>query len=258
MPLLRECLRIREQKEPDDWRTFNAKSMLGASLLGQEKYAEAEPLLLSGYEGMKQREEMIPPQGKARLTEAIERLVQLYERRATRTRPTSGARSCPWRNQRSPLRRNKTEAPRGLRGARQQAAGEVEPRSKTPTGHSRPGRSVCAPGALALLSIGKPDFHNRIQIMWFSSRKTRPEARSPASFADTSHARAWTTSRTGPCSPRSGPSASEARTRTRARTSRPSRPDSPTPDRSTWPDFSAPRPISTPARPAPRTSARSQ
>src|SRR5262249_26975109 len=38
-PLLRECLAIREQKQPDDWRTFNTKSMLGGSLLGQQKYA---------------------------------------------------------------------------------------------------------------------------------------------------------------------------------------------------------------------------
>src|SRR5208283_258415 len=37
----------------------------------------AEPLLLAGYEGMKQRGKTIPPQGKIRLPEAIERLVQL-------------------------------------------------------------------------------------------------------------------------------------------------------------------------------------
>lgn len=79
-PPLRECLTIREQKGPDDWRTFDTKSLLGASLLGQKNYAEAEPLLLAGYEGLKQREERIPHSwGKVRLTEAIERLVQLYE-----------------------------------------------------------------------------------------------------------------------------------------------------------------------------------
>ncbi len=77
--LLRECLKIREQKEPDDWKSFNTKSLLGASLLGQKNYAEAEPQLLDGYEGMKQRDEKIPPQGKVRLTEAIERLVQFFE-----------------------------------------------------------------------------------------------------------------------------------------------------------------------------------
>ena len=78
-PLLRECLAIREKTQPDEWTTFNTKSMLGGALLGQKKYAEAEPLLLAGYEGMKQREAKIPPPGKVRLTEALERLVQLYE-----------------------------------------------------------------------------------------------------------------------------------------------------------------------------------
>ena len=53
--------------------------MLGGSLLGQKKYAEAEPFLLSGYEGMKQREIMIPREGKPRLKEALQRLVHLYE-----------------------------------------------------------------------------------------------------------------------------------------------------------------------------------
>ena len=42
--------------EPDTWTTFNTKSMLGGALLGQKKYAEAEPLLLKGYAGMKRRE----------------------------------------------------------------------------------------------------------------------------------------------------------------------------------------------------------
>ncbi len=77
--LARECLTLREIQIPDDWRTFNAQSMLGGSLLGQKKYAEAEPLLLSGYEGMKQREVTIPPEGKVRLNETLQRLAQLYE-----------------------------------------------------------------------------------------------------------------------------------------------------------------------------------
>jgi hypothetical protein len=77
--LARECLAIREKQIPDDWRTFNARSMVGGALLGQKKYAEAEPLLLAGYEGMKQRETQIPPAGKPRLKETLQRLVQLYE-----------------------------------------------------------------------------------------------------------------------------------------------------------------------------------
>jgi len=78
-PLLQECLSIRDKTQPDEWTTFNSRSMLGGALLGQKKFAEAEPLLLAGYEGMKQRKAKIPPQGKVRLTEALERLVQLYE-----------------------------------------------------------------------------------------------------------------------------------------------------------------------------------
>jgi hypothetical protein len=70
---------IRAKKSPDDWLTFNSRSQVGGSLLGQKKYAEAEPLLLSADEGMKQREAAIPPQGKVRIQESLQRLVQLYE-----------------------------------------------------------------------------------------------------------------------------------------------------------------------------------
>jgi hypothetical protein len=78
-PLARECLADFERQLPDDWQTLSTRSLLGGSLLGQKKYAEAEPLLLSGYEGMKQREEKIPAAGRPRLKEALQRLVQLYE-----------------------------------------------------------------------------------------------------------------------------------------------------------------------------------
>jgi serine/threonine protein kinase/lipopolysaccharide biosynthesis regulator YciM len=78
-PFLREGLAFAEAKLPDDWRLFNARSLLGGALAGQEKYAEAEPLLAQGYEGMKRRETAIPTVGRALLTEALLRLVQLYE-----------------------------------------------------------------------------------------------------------------------------------------------------------------------------------
>jgi tetratricopeptide (TPR) repeat protein len=78
-PVIRECLNIREKAEPEAWTTFNTRSMLGGSLLGQKKYAEAEPLLRAGYEGMKAREVKIPPMGRARLPEAIERLIRLCQ-----------------------------------------------------------------------------------------------------------------------------------------------------------------------------------
>ena len=78
-PVLRECLAIREKIQPDEWNTFNTRSVLGGSLLGQKKFAEAEPLIISGYAGMKAREAKIPPPGKPRLTDAAERVLKLYE-----------------------------------------------------------------------------------------------------------------------------------------------------------------------------------
>jgi len=78
-PLARTCLTIRERQFPDDWQTFSARSLLGAILLGQKKYAEAEPLLLSSYEGLRQRESEFPGAARLVLKEALDRLVQLYE-----------------------------------------------------------------------------------------------------------------------------------------------------------------------------------
>ncbi|HMP70559.1 MAG TPA: tetratricopeptide repeat protein [Pirellulaceae bacterium] len=77
-PLLRECLAIREKYQAEDWTTCETQSMLGGALLGQAKYAEAEPLLLKGYEGMKAREESIPPQATRYVTTALDRLIELY------------------------------------------------------------------------------------------------------------------------------------------------------------------------------------
>jgi non-specific serine/threonine protein kinase/serine/threonine-protein kinase len=76
---LRECLATRQKTEPDAWKTFNTMSVLGEALTGQKKFAESESLLLKGYEGMKQRQEQIHADSKFRLTEAVERLVKLYD-----------------------------------------------------------------------------------------------------------------------------------------------------------------------------------
>jgi tetratricopeptide (TPR) repeat protein len=76
--ILQESLSIRAKKEPEAWTTFNTQSVLGGALLGQKKYAAAEPLLLAGYEGIKKRAKFIPPQNQVRLPEAADRLVELY------------------------------------------------------------------------------------------------------------------------------------------------------------------------------------
>jgi serine/threonine protein kinase len=75
----RECLTIRMEKQPDGWRTFDTMSLLGGALLGQKRYADAEPLLVTGFEGMKKRVAQIAPHSRPRFLEGAERLVQLYE-----------------------------------------------------------------------------------------------------------------------------------------------------------------------------------
>ena len=76
--LLREALSIRETLMADDWRTFNTISLLGGSLTGQQKFDEAEPLLIAGYNGMVLRANQIPVDAIERIPESLKRLIKLY------------------------------------------------------------------------------------------------------------------------------------------------------------------------------------
>jgi eukaryotic-like serine/threonine-protein kinase len=75
----RQCLGLREKKQPDDWQRFQTMSQLGAALSWQKRYAEAEPLLVLGFDGMKQREAKIPAPRKKNLAAAAARIVPFYE-----------------------------------------------------------------------------------------------------------------------------------------------------------------------------------
>src|SRR5262252_5321123 len=77
--LAREAVEFDRKKQPDDWRRFHAESLLGASLAGQEKYAEAEPLLLEGYQGMAERKDQIGVPDWYHLDRAREWIIQLYQ-----------------------------------------------------------------------------------------------------------------------------------------------------------------------------------
>jgi len=93
--ILREALALCEKKDPDAWATAHARSLLGAAVLGQRRYADAEPLLTAGYEGMLRRAAKVPPVRRARLAEAADRLVELY---AAWGKPAEAAR---WRAERA-------------------------------------------------------------------------------------------------------------------------------------------------------------
>jgi hypothetical protein len=77
--LLRECLAVPEEIKDEAWVRSVTRSQLGGAMLGRKQYSEAEPLLLSGYEGMRTEEARIPASRKSELREAAERVVQLYE-----------------------------------------------------------------------------------------------------------------------------------------------------------------------------------
>jgi tetratricopeptide (TPR) repeat protein/tRNA A-37 threonylcarbamoyl transferase component Bud32 len=93
-PLLREALQIRVARQPQHWLRFATDSLLGACLTGRQHYADAEPLVVGGYEGLRTREQNMPAEAKKTLTAARERIARLYDAWG---RPEQAAR---WRPQR--------------------------------------------------------------------------------------------------------------------------------------------------------------
>ena len=77
--LLRERVAIYEKIMPDAWEVFGARIRLAEGLLEQQESAEAESLLISGYQGLKAREEKVPANRKSLLQRAVQELVRLYQ-----------------------------------------------------------------------------------------------------------------------------------------------------------------------------------
>jgi eukaryotic-like serine/threonine-protein kinase len=77
-PLARGALETEKSVHPDDWQRYRVASLLGASLAGEKRYAEAEPLLLEGYQGMLARKDRIAIPDRYHLDLAHQWLVQLY------------------------------------------------------------------------------------------------------------------------------------------------------------------------------------
>ncbi|HKR26905.1 MAG TPA: serine/threonine-protein kinase [Acidobacteriaceae bacterium] len=77
-PLAREALELQKKISPGDWPQYNAESVLGASLAGQKKMSEAEPLLREGYAGMLARKDHIDVSNRYHLKLAHEWLAQRH------------------------------------------------------------------------------------------------------------------------------------------------------------------------------------
>jgi tetratricopeptide (TPR) repeat protein len=77
--LAREAVEFDRKMIPEDWQRFRAESLLGASLAGQKKYPEAEPLLLAGYQGLAARKDRMGVSDWYHVDRAHEWLVKLYQ-----------------------------------------------------------------------------------------------------------------------------------------------------------------------------------
>ena len=98
--LLREGLRVRSARRgsfrvrrrtvrEDDWSLGATRSLLGACLLAERRYPEAEDMLLDA----RRQLEALPASGGAEMKVAIARLIELYVAWADPTRPPRSARS---------------------------------------------------------------------------------------------------------------------------------------------------------------------
>jgi tetratricopeptide (TPR) repeat protein len=76
--LLRAALASYESSKADGWDRYNCQSLLGASVEKQKRYAEAEPLLVSAYTALKEREPGIPRESRMLVERAGARIVALY------------------------------------------------------------------------------------------------------------------------------------------------------------------------------------
>jgi eukaryotic-like serine/threonine-protein kinase len=77
-PLWRDALALRQAAPPRHWQAAAARSLLGKALAGQKKYAEAEPLLLEGYDGLKKQTSSLPPRARTLIAEAADAVIELY------------------------------------------------------------------------------------------------------------------------------------------------------------------------------------
>jgi tetratricopeptide (TPR) repeat protein len=79
-PLLREALSGYQKTASRTWPLYRSQSLLGSSLAAQGRFAEAEPLLVDGYNGMTGQTEQIPFEFRSTIDRTLQQIVQMYER----------------------------------------------------------------------------------------------------------------------------------------------------------------------------------
>jgi hypothetical protein len=103
--LAREAGKFDQKMRADTWQRYWSESLLGASLAGQKRYAEAEPLLLDGYHGMSARKERMNAYRWNYFDYCGEWIVQFYQ---AWEKPEKAAE---WRKKLKPALDTKSSAP---------------------------------------------------------------------------------------------------------------------------------------------------
>jgi eukaryotic-like serine/threonine-protein kinase len=75
----RQQQRVTITHKTRDLGRYNSESLLGQSLAGERRYADAEPLLISGYQGLLERRAKIPAVSQPDVDSAVAQIVLLYE-----------------------------------------------------------------------------------------------------------------------------------------------------------------------------------
>jgi tetratricopeptide (TPR) repeat protein len=78
---LRDCVEVYRKQRPGSSLLFDAQSLLGASLAGQEQFTAAEPLLLGAVQGFQELGAKLSPEERRRGSAALDRLIDFYETR---------------------------------------------------------------------------------------------------------------------------------------------------------------------------------
>ena len=73
-----EAVEAYRREKQVTWKLYEAEALLGASLAGERRFEEAEPLLLEGYSGIEARKNSIRPADSNRLIRPGQALAQLY------------------------------------------------------------------------------------------------------------------------------------------------------------------------------------
>jgi tetratricopeptide (TPR) repeat protein len=76
---LREGLEGRGKDAPVPWQRYEMQSMLGASLVAQARFEEAEPLLLSAYQALTLHQHEIPWESRSAVEQTNHRIIKLYQ-----------------------------------------------------------------------------------------------------------------------------------------------------------------------------------